>query len=450
MIKLLEEKIKKHSYDKKIAIIFLGKSYSYHDLLNRVQVYDEFLLDNKIKPGATVLLFSDYSFESISLFISLCKNKNTIVPLVDRALSDEEIRNIVGADWEIRLNNGRDAQAEGLKNYEKCPLLMDFLKLGKPGLILFSSGSTGKPKAILHDFDRIFKKYIHAQKSLATLLFFLFDHIAGLDTLFYTIFAGGTLVIPEKREPGHILKLIEELKVEVLPTSPSFINFMLLTEDCARYNLGSLKFITFGAERMPESTLRKMKEVFQNIKIIQKYGATEFGSPISQSKGEDPFWIKLDKSNCDYKIVDSRLFVKTQMSMVGYLNREKDPVSEGGWIDTGDQVEVDGEWLRILGRKSELINVGGRKLYPAEVESILLEIYNIADVTVFAQANPIMGNVVGAKVSLERDEALSSVKKRIRNFCKDRLESFKVPAHIEITPGRMVSQRFKRSLKCHC
>lgn len=103
------------------------------------------------------------------------------------------------------------------------------------------------------------------------------------------------------------------------------------------------------------------------MKLMEKYGTTEFGSPVSKSRDDDPLWIKFKKENFDYKVVDNRLFVKSPMSMVGYLN-DVSGQSVDGWLDTGDMVETDGEWMKILGRESDIINVGGQKVYPSELD----------------------------------------------------------------------------------
>ena len=76
---------------------------------------------------------------------------------------------------------------------------------------------------------------------------------------------------------------------------------------------------------------------------------------------------------------------------------------QASWLNTGDEVEVDGEYIRILGRRSEIINVGGQKVYPAEVESVLLQMDDIEDVTVRGESNPIVGNIVVARVNVSRD-----------------------------------------------
>jgi acyl-CoA synthetase (AMP-forming)/AMP-acid ligase II len=129
--------------------------------------------------------------------------------------------------------------------------------------------------------------------------------------------------------------------------------------------------------------------------------------------------------------------------MLGYLNWPS-PFDAGGWFNTGDSVEVDGEWLHILGRRSEIINVGGEKVYPAEVESVLHEVDNIRDVAVIGRANPISGQVVFARVVLGDPEPIEQVFKRIRRHCRGRLEPFKVPASIELRNEPLHGDRFKK------
>ena len=104
----------------------------------------------------------------------------------------------------------------------------------------------------------------------------------------------------------------------------------------------------------------------------------------------------------------------------------------------------DGEWIKILGRVSDIINVAGQKVYPAEVESVLLEIPEISDATVFSQDNNLLGKVVAAKVVLNNDMSEKELKRLIRRHCKDKLESFKVPVHVEIASQSQVSSRFKK------
>jgi acyl-coenzyme A synthetase/AMP-(fatty) acid ligase len=132
--------------------------------------------------------------------------------------------------------------------------------------------------------------------------------------------------------------------------------------------------------------------------------------------------------------------------MLGYLNAPS-PFDNNGWFNTEDRVEKDGDWIRILGRDIDIINVGGQKVYPSEVESVLLDMDNIIDASVFPMPNPIMGNIVGVKINIQNPESIESIKRRIRKHCKDRMQSFKIPAHIEIVKQSQVSDRFKKVRK---
>jgi acyl-CoA synthetase (AMP-forming)/AMP-acid ligase II len=136
--------------------------------------------------------------------------------------------------------------------------------------------------------------------------------------------------------------------------------------------------------------------------------------------------------------------------MLGYLNAPS-PFDEEGWFNTQDIVEVEGEYVRIIGRKSELINVGGEKVHPTEIENVLLQLDNVRDATVFAKANAVTGQVVGARITPIKPEDPEALKRRVRAFCHARLERFKVPAAIEIMDADHHGDRFKKvrsSVEC--
>ena len=130
--------------------------------------------------------------------------------------------------------------------------------------------------------------------------------------------------------------------------------------------------------------------------------------------------------------------------MLGYLNAPS-PFDAEGWMNTGDEVEVDGEYIRFLGRRSEVINVGGEKVYPVEIENVLMEIPNVRDVTVNGQPNPLTGQMVVARVQLKSPEPLVEFRNRVREFCRGRLAKDKIPAKIELVSGDQHSERFKRT-----
>ena len=141
--------------------------------------------------------------------------------------------------------------------------------------------------------------------------------------------------------------------------------------------------------------------------------------------------------------MDGVLWVRAKSAMMGYLNAAAafDPE---GWFNTEDAVEQEGEWLRFLGRCSEIINVGGMKVYPAEVEAMLLDMPGVLDATVRGQSSGLLGQIVVARVTLAEPERALRFKTRMRKFCRGRIAAQMVPARIEIVDKPQHNERFKR------
>jgi acyl-CoA synthetase (AMP-forming)/AMP-acid ligase II len=278
---------------------------------------------------------------------------------------------------------------------------------------------------------------------MCTLNFLLLDHIGGINTLLYTLSNGGTVVSMHSRDPEVICQAIERHKVQLLPTTPTFLNMLLISEAYRHHDLSSLELITYGTEVMPESTLHRIHQVFPQVRLLQTYGLSEVGILRSKSKGSNSLWVKVGGEGFETKVVDSTLWIRAQSAMVGYLNAPN-PFDEEGWINTEDVVEVNGDYIRILGRRTDLINVGGQKVYPAEVESILLQMDNVRDATVYKENNPITGQVVAARVTLFEPEDTMQLKKRMRAFCKEKLASYKIPVRVEIMEQEQCTARYKK------
>jgi acyl-CoA synthetase (AMP-forming)/AMP-acid ligase II len=153
--------------------------------------------------------------------------------------------------------------------------------------------------------------------------------------------------------------------------------------------------------------------------------------------------MKLDDLNCEYKIVENELWLRSKTQVLGYLNASMDSFTSDGWFKTGDLVElIEDGYLKIIGRSKEVINVGGQKVLPAEVESVILTIDNIDDCLVYGVSNVITGQTVVCDVVLH--ESCEEIKKVIRLYCKDKLESFKIPTKVNVVEKTNFSDRFKK------
>jgi acyl-coenzyme A synthetase/AMP-(fatty) acid ligase len=352
------------------------------------------------------------------------------------------------AEVEFSFEQG-DGDAWTLTRHERAvenPLTRKLLARKHPGLVIFSSGSTGKPKAVLHDFVALLEKFRRQGVAKSTLTFLLFDHIGGMDTLFNTLSSGGTMVTTPSRDPDVVCRILAAHRVHTLPVSPTFLNMLLISEAYKAHDLSSLRVIAYGTEPMPETLLERLGEVFPQVKLVQTFGMSELGVLRARSKESGSLWIKFTGEGFETKIVDGILWAKTPAAMMGYLNAP-DLFDADGWLNTEDAVEVDGDYVRILGRVSDLINVGGRKVYPAEVESVLLGLENVKDVAVFGLPSPLVGQMVAARFNLAVPEPLDDLKKRVRAHCRDRLPAYKVPARIEITDEEQFGTRLKKMRK---
>jgi acyl-CoA synthetase (AMP-forming)/AMP-acid ligase II len=231
--------------------------------------------------------------------------------------------------------------------------------------------------------------------------------------------------------------------VEVLPTTPSFLNLLVRSAAQERFDLSSLKLITYGTEVMPQATLERLKDVFPGVRLQQTYGLSELGVLRSKSREDGSLWVRIGGEGFATKVVDGILWIKSSYAMLGYLNAPP-PFDADGWFCTDDRVEVDGDWFRILGRVTDLMNIGGQKVYPAEVEEVILELDNIKDVAVFAEQNALIGSIVVARVVTETPEPRAALKKRIRAGCANRLAAFKVPTKVVLADEPLYSARHKK------
>ena len=426
------------------ALFWRGKSYSGKQVASQTRQDIDFLTREGVTNGSIVLLRGDYSPRTVSLFLALIELRTIMAPLLPSTLQKTPaLANIVGAEYQI------DSTADGASTVtrtgksEPHALIRSLQEAGTPGLILFTSGSTGEPKGVVHDFARLLIKFRKSRPALRTLNFLLFDHWGGLNTLLHCLANGSPVVLPENRTPDYICQLLEQHKVELLPASPTFLNMLLLSKAYAGRDLTSLRLITYGSEPMPSSTLAGLRAVFPNVELRQTYGLIELGVLRAKSPSSDSLWVKVGGEGYELRVVDGILQIKAESAMLGYLNAPS-PFTEDGYFITGDRVELDGEYMRFLGRESELINVGGQKVFPAEVEGVLLECELVEEVVVYGQRHPVTGKIVCADVQLRGAHEEAEARRAIKRFCAGRLEPYKVPVKIQFVCTGLHSDRLKR------
>ncbi|MFW6180755.1 MAG: long-chain fatty acid--CoA ligase [Spirochaetota bacterium] len=429
------------------AVVWQDRSFTYGWLSDRVALLQETLREKQVPRGTVAAVEADFSPSSVALFLALAGHGCILVPLtgaVDRRR--DEFRAVAQAEQLFSVDGGDRVAVEPSGRRADHPLYARLRGQGHPGLVLFSSGSTGRSKAAVHDLSLLLEKFTVPRHRLRTLTFLLYDHIGGVNTMLYTLSNGGCIVTVQDKSPDSVFRAVERHRVELLPTSPTFINLILLSEAYLRYDTGSLRTLTYGTEPMPESTLQRLHRAMPGVKLQQTYGLSEVGILRSRSRDPDSLWVKVGGEGFETRVVDGILWIRARSAMLGYLNAP-DPFTPDGWLNTGDRVEVDGEYIRILGRDSEIINVGGEKVYPAQVEGVLMGMEGVEDATVSGEPNPITGQIVKARVKLATGETEQEFKRRMRAFCRVRLPAYQTPQKVELVAREMYGARFKKMRK---
>ncbi|MBX3711498.1 MAG: AMP-binding protein [Lysobacter sp.] len=401
--------------------------------------------------GDSVGLVGDYHVDTLALLQAMLDTGCIVTPLVedDRALFGERLET-VRAGWLIETPSAgaitpETTRATRLGDPEPHPLQAPLIEAGRAGLVIFTSGSTGKGKAVLLEHARMVGRFRDTVRpGFRTLLFLKLDHIGGLNTLFSVIFNGGTVVTCGSRQAKDICACIERHRVELLPTTPSFLTMLMMSGVHRQHDLSSLKVITYGTEVMPNSTLATLHRELPSVTLKQTYGLSELGILSTRSKDSSSRWMQIGGDGFEVQVREGRLWIRSAQAMLGYLNAPS-PFDADGWYDTGDRVETDGAYFQILGRESEIINVAGEKVFPVEVESFLLTLDNVRDVVVRQKRSPIVGQMIWAEFVLEREEDPAAFKRRVLAECSAQLAPFKVPGHVTIVrDADFVGSRFKK------
>ncbi|WP_420024222.1 ANL family adenylate-forming protein (plasmid) [Cereibacter azotoformans] len=426
----------------KVAIVEPdGTEVSHADLLQWIEEATGRLAAAQVARGASVQLCGDFSAAAVAWLLALWRHGAVVTPVAPgSAERQEEFAAVADAGWRVDAASERLIPLGGASRH---PLIEGLNSEDAPGLVIFTSGTTGAPKGAVHDVRRLLSKFATPGKDLVTLAFLLFDHIAGIDTLLYALANGSTLVCLPDRSVPTVIDRIARHGVEVLPTAPSFLNLLLLNGG-PDLRLPSLRVVTYGAEMMPQALLERVADAFPAARLVQKYGTSELGALRSRSEEGRSRWIRLDGAGASWRVREGLLEIRTETAMLGYLNAPS-PFTEDGWYRTGDLVEVDGDRLRFLGRSGDMINVGGQKVFPAEVEGAILELPGVAEAAVYGMPHALLGTAVCARVRMkDARHSAAEIRTLVRKGLSGRLEPYKIPQKIEVTTETLTTDRFKQ------
>jgi acyl-CoA synthetase (AMP-forming)/AMP-acid ligase II len=357
--------------------------------------------------------------------------------LLDANLSIEEARHL---SQKLRLgalltaeksNQGWKFEAHEISNEEKWS--------GGSTVTILTSGSTGEPKAARHSWKSIARPVrkttgIQHPKWLLTYRPQLY---AGLQVMLQCFADRGTLVIPDAHaDPQSTVRFMGDAAVEFVSATPSYWRRLLMFSDADLLKRIPLVQITLGGEVIDQPILDRLRQHFPNARIVHIYATTELGRCFAVSDGKAGFPVSYLETTqpgaAELKIEAGELLVRSPNSMGMY-----DPVSSSqstisDWFQTGDLVEVRDDRVHFVGRKSEMINVAGSKVFPIEVERVIRIIPGVSDVRVFGKASSIAGELVACEIVAAPGQDRDALKEIVARTCRAKLNSQQQPRMIKL------------------
>jgi acyl-coenzyme A synthetase/AMP-(fatty) acid ligase len=300
-------------------------------------------------------------------------------------------------------------------------------------ITLFTSDTTGQPKKVTHTVSTLTRMVKVSESLKGHIWAFAYNptHMAGLQVFFQVFENRNTLVNVFNMNRTNVYDSIETYHVTHISSTPTFYRLLLPVER----SFDSVQRVTLGGEKSDKKLYDSILQIFPNAKINNIYASTEAGS-LFVAKGE--YFQVPDSLSGKIKVEEDELLVHKSL-----LGASESFEFSGNYYKTGDLIEwIDAEnrLFRFKSRKNELINVGGYKVNPDEVENIILQINGIEQVVVYGKPNSILGNILCAEVKTSRNE-LSEI--QIRQYLVGKLQDYKIPRKINFVESILLTRTGK-------
>ena len=351
--------------------------------------------------------------------------------LIDSDINASEIDGVSEED----INVKKTFEA---KSYSSMDDVVAALKQSQSEITIFTSGTTGQPKKVVHSISTLTRAVRLGERYAGQIWAYAYNptHMAGLQVFFQAFENQNTLVNVFGKSREEVYQQIADKQITHISATPTFYRLLLPFEKPYE----SVIRVTLGGEKSDQHLYHAIGKIFPNAKINNVYASTEAGS-LFAAKG-DCFQIP-EAIRDKFKVVDDELLIHN--SLLGSSESFK---FTDDFYHSGDLIEwVDKEagLFRFKSRKNELINVGGYKVNPGEVENAIMAMEGVRQTLVYGKANSILGNVLCADVQLEEGFALTELD--IKKTLDAQLQDFKIPRRIKFVEEMSLTRtgKLKRS-----
>jgi acyl-CoA synthetase (AMP-forming)/AMP-acid ligase II len=303
-------------------------------------------------------------------------------------------------------------------------------------VLIMTTGTTGEQKGARHDWRRLVASVRRpdAERGTRWLLAYNLNQFAGIQILLHVLASGATLVAPPSRRAEDVIETIQRERVTHASATPTFWRLVVGRLDPATALKLPLAQITLGGEATPEGLIERLHELFPQTRISHVYAGTEFGSAVSVRDGRSGLPMSVlerdDDAPVRLRIVDDELQIRSRVGMLGYHERADD---ESEWRPTGDLVEVRGDRIHFVGRRTEMINVGGAKVHPLPVEEVVCAVDGVQLAAVYGRPNAVTGQIVAVDVVAADGVDTDELAVRIKAACQ-KLPAAGRPRRIRFVP----------------
>ena len=315
--------------------------------------------------------------------------------------------------------------------------------------LMLTSGTSGLPKIVGHTLEGLCGAILADGASHGTApvwaTFYDIRRYGGLQIFLRAVVGGGSMVLSEPGEPlaDHIARLAAQGVTHISGT-PSHWRKLLMSRSVSHF---SPCYVRLSGEIADQSVLDGLAQAFPNASIGHAYASTEAGVGFAVTDGREGFPASLigqDRNGVELKVVDGSLRIRSKRTARAYIGRSATALIEAdGFVDTGDMVELRGDRYHFVGRRGGIINIGGLKVHPEEIETVINRHQAVRMSRAKSRRSPITGSIVVANVVLAADGVgrEDAVRDEILRDCRAQLTSYKVPALIrfvetlDVTPA---------------
>jgi len=391
--------------------------------------YDEILHHtNNASSYTDCYIYPDLKSFFLNWIIALVNEEN--IALMDADLSEKEITsNDLQANQLIKIDHPKTINSVGE--------LVNSIRNSKSEITLFTSGTTGFTRKFTHPLKNLIRKINVSDERKNDVWGFAFNptHVAGVQVFFQAILNQNLLVNVFMESKEVVINAIKDHQITNLSSTPTFYRLLLPLNQ----SFDSVKKITIGGEKSDNHLISEVEKAFPKARINNVYGSTETG-PLFSSQNDQ--FIVQEKHIGLVKVVEDELYIhKNLFGKTTQLNLIDD------FYATGDLIEwIDDEQrkFRFTSRKNELINVGGYKVNPYEVEDELTQHPKIRNVRVFGKPNAVLGNIICCDIELLSDSDLKE--EDVRFFLNGKIQNFKIPRKISFVDKIELTRTGKKKI----